>query len=310
MIRLGLFIVVLLAVAEWSCSHATDSSTIVDSHNKILFTSQRTGKRQLHMMNPDGSAVTQITSGQYEHWAGRWSPDAQKIVCNTSEGGTIAVEPIVVFGVDGSNRRVIATGSGMSWSPDGRKIAYSFMPYAESGLGVSYIFIINSDGTGRIQVTDGFVNDTAPCWGPDGTTIFFLSDRYDPGSGHVDTYAISSDGTNIRRITNTPGGWTVIRDISNDGKSMLVVSTRSGKASAAIYSMSVDTLTIALVVQSPANEIFNYARWSPDGTSVVFLGAMIDGSSATHIYTLRVGTVAVTSLAPNDNNVGFPDWSR
>ena len=49
--------------------------------NKILFTSAKSGKEQLYMMNPDGSGVRQITYGEYKHYGGRFSPDGKKIIC-------------------------------------------------------------------------------------------------------------------------------------------------------------------------------------------------------------------------------------
>ncbi|MGE5798095.1 MAG: TolB family protein [Ignavibacteria bacterium] len=43
----------------------------MDYNNKILFTSSRSGKEQLYTMNPDGTNIKQITSGQYWHNNGR-----------------------------------------------------------------------------------------------------------------------------------------------------------------------------------------------------------------------------------------------
>jgi Tol biopolymer transport system component len=82
-----------------------------DYHNKILFTSNRSGKDQLYMMNPDGTGIKQITSGQYWHNSGRWSPDAKRIVCNTEEGSSTAGLEMVVINSDGSNRILLGWGN-------------------------------------------------------------------------------------------------------------------------------------------------------------------------------------------------------
>ena len=50
---------------------ACDDPPELNTNNKILFTSSRSGKEQLFMMNPDGSDIKQITFGEYSHNNGR-----------------------------------------------------------------------------------------------------------------------------------------------------------------------------------------------------------------------------------------------
>jgi TolB protein len=63
-------------------------------------------------------------------------------------------------------------------SPDGKKIlcvgsSIGTKP-SESNLN---IFLVNIDGTGFQQLTFHPGNDTSPCWDPNGTSIYFLSQR-------------------------------------------------------------------------------------------------------------------------------------
>ncbi len=84
--------------------------------------------------------------------------------------------------------------------------------FSPSGAWVAFdnardIFVANADGTGKRQLTvnpnHGVDRQEAPTWSPDGRQIAF--------AGHVEPdwnweiYAINSDGTNRRNITNTPG---------------------------------------------------------------------------------------------------------
>jgi hypothetical protein len=105
----GLVIIVLLNLLLISCDTTEPQPT--DFHNKILFTSSRTGKPQLYMMNPDGSGIRQITSGNYWHSDGKWSSDAKQIICNTEENSTTAGSSMVVMNVDGSNRKLLGYGN-------------------------------------------------------------------------------------------------------------------------------------------------------------------------------------------------------
>ena len=78
-------------------------------------------------------------------------------------------------------------------SLDGSKIAYT-------GLG-SYgpsVYLINSDGTGKVELTDDLSGD--PVWSPDGSRIAFTLNEL----AVLKLYVINADGTGIRRLTGTP----------------------------------------------------------------------------------------------------------
>jgi dipeptidyl aminopeptidase/acylaminoacyl peptidase len=63
------------------------------------------------------------------------------------------------------------------------------------------IFILDlNDPIAPINITNNPSHNTDPSWSPDGTKLLFVSDR----SGNRDIYMMNSDGTNVRRITNTP----------------------------------------------------------------------------------------------------------
>lgn len=75
-------------------------------------------------------------------------------------------------------------------SPDGKKIlcvgsSIGTKP-SESNLN---IFLVNIDGTGFQQLTFHPGNDTSPCWGPNGTSIYFLSQRGNE-SGRANIWSI------------------------------------------------------------------------------------------------------------------------
>lgn len=58
-----------------------------------------------------------------------------------------------------------------SWSPDGKFIAYD-------SLTLTDIFIMNSDGSNQINITNSpKYNDKSPCYSSDGNKIAFCSDR-------------------------------------------------------------------------------------------------------------------------------------
>ncbi len=164
----------LLFITLFTSCENTFDPTDINCHNKILFTSIRDGKEQLYIMNPDGTGIQQITSGNFTHRAGRWSPDVSKIICNTNENQTTAGMQMVAMNLDGTNKMLLGIGSQMSWSPDGNWIAFMLWPSAELGDLTTYIYRINSIGANIIQLTNNIgVWDGTPNWSPDGKKIAF-----------------------------------------------------------------------------------------------------------------------------------------
>ena len=64
------------------------------------------------------------------------------------------------------------------------------------------VYVMNADGTGVVQLTDGPSGDVLPAWSPDGAAIVFVSGR---GGNFADLYVMNADGSGLRRLTDDPG---------------------------------------------------------------------------------------------------------
>jgi Tol biopolymer transport system component len=95
----------------------------------------------LYVVNLDGSGPLQLTrspsfSDGDDEDGERWSPDGKMLLfvregVETSSGGF--VDALVVLTIKGGALRVLRTGDiiGASWSPDGRRIAYTGYPVSD-----------------------------------------------------------------------------------------------------------------------------------------------------------------------------------
>ena len=166
-----------------------------------------------------------ITSDISEFPAG-WSPDGRRIAYTAFEGRLGAQKVyvgMVTLDDDGRIARADrfldgfpAKDWGGYWSPDGKKVAFF-----SNRSGKYDIWVVNSDGTGLIQLTNHAADDLYPTWSPDGKKIAFLSAR----SREVSIWMMNSDGSEQEQLTaGGNGDWGTAW--SPDGKNILFGSAR------------------------------------------------------------------------------------
>ena len=132
---------------------------------------------ELYVVNVDGSGRRRLTRTGGNNDEPSWSPDGRRITFRhnnsiqvvsaeggrarqlVSHGGPALADPTARGGAPAPGRGTPATPQ---WSPDGRKIIYHL---SQSGEACS-IWIMNADGTGRSQLTDGRTCDRDPAWQP------------------------------------------------------------------------------------------------------------------------------------------------
>jgi TolB protein len=116
-----------------------------------------------------------------------WSPDGSRVVFD-APGGIWAARP------DGSGRKKLVTGNvgELSWSPDGRRLAYTNWSH-----GPPEIYVANSDGSDPRRLTRNAVDDFGARWSPDGSRIVFT---HGPDGAHQ-VYVMNADGTGKRNLS-------------------------------------------------------------------------------------------------------------
>jgi len=260
----------------------------------IAFQSNRSGKFQLHQVDPDGGNLDRLTSATGFDPA--WSPDGTEIAFesdrNKGFGSEIYVQTV---GTDQAVRltRNQANDRTPKWSPDGSQIVF-----ASNRTGEYQIYVTAADGSSRNKPTQlTFAGENSdPSWST-GNRIAFESTR----SGKPEIYVMNADGTRQKRLTTTSEGSNLNPSWSPSGKSIVFDSGRNGNEE--IYLMNADG-------SNQRRLTFNDARdsnpvFSPDGKRFAFSS---DRSGTADIWIATLDGKNVVQVTADEKDNLAPSW--
>jgi len=195
--------VVTLPAEHGAAIDVTRSSGVADRYPRwspdgktIAYWSDRSGEYELTLRSADGAGVERkVTSlGRGFRYPPQWAPDNKKLAF-IDQAMRIRIYDDATGKLTDVDRSPdwIAHGAleafRFQWSPDSRWLAYA-RPAATSN---NAIFLFDTRDGKLHQATSGYLNDTQPAFDPEGTYLFYASDRaFDPVYGTFDntwTYA-------------------------------------------------------------------------------------------------------------------------
>ncbi len=235
-------------------------------------------------------------------------------------GGSSA--QIYLVGPDGANvrqaTRGLHVGVGLTWSPDGKQIAFE---QTGGEFGPSNIFVVGADGSGLRQLTHGSGSDhnVTPSWSPDGSRIAFAASRFEGNSSEpYAIYVMDPSGAHLTRVArctapqcNNDGGYTDptwspdgARITFGEGGDLLTTDLRTGR---------INTL-VNCPDHVPGLCAADQPSWSPDGRWILFVehDFVEQGRSALSIEVVEADGGGKHSLFTTTNDgadILEPSWS-
>lgn len=226
---------------------------------------------------------------------GALSPDGEQVAFASVREGS---QDLYVAAVSTGEVRQLTNNNGNeyapSWSPDGRRIAYS--QATDEGVG---IWITAADGRGEPErLTPPEQNAEIPRWSPDGARIVYTGD----GAGSRDIWIIEVTTRERTRVTQHPENeWHP--DWSPDGRRIVFYTTWNGEMTE-VYVVDADGANLRRITNNPAED---YAPvWGPDSRRVAF-SSRREGS-ATDIWIVDVDSGALTRVTHNASISGATQW--
>jgi TolB protein len=258
------------------------------ARSKILFTSDKTEKKQIYMIDYDGYNLKQLTNVDYLVNFPRYF-EGNKILFVSYENGWPKISKMDVS--SGKIETFIAyPGLNACVSPckKTREIALVL-----SASGDPEIYLFDFDGKIKKRLTYNKKIDSSPSFSPDGKSIAFVSDR----DGKPQIYIMDRDGYGVRRISYI-SGYCTSPVFSPDGNFIAYIYSEGSVFALAIY--DVNTKKTKTFSGLNCEEI----SWAPDSRHIVY--SKIEKKQSLIIIDIFTGETR--TLISGNFNCFSPNW--
>jgi Tol biopolymer transport system component len=223
--------------------------------------------------------------------------DASSLAMQVSE--TSASQAVKVPG--SSTTRKVELSNTARASANGSKIVFGSSRFG----GNHDIYVMDTNGSNEIRLTNNAAYDDQPKWSPDASKIVFMSNR----DGNFEIYSMNADGSNQTRLTNNPAAdgfpaW------SPDGTKIAFVNgDLRNPGTFEIYVMNADGSNRTRLTNDSL--IDGVPAWSPDGTKIAFMGGAtsVFNPNSFEIFVMNADGNNRTQLTNNGVADGQPSYS-
>jgi TolB protein len=277
-------------IADWVYEKVTGEKGIFST--RIAFVSKQGNRYRLNIADWDGENIQTALSSNEPIISPSWSPDGSRLAYVSFE----TKKPVVYVHVLATGQRLPVanfkgSNSAPAWSPDSRQLAVAL-----TSSGLSQVYLVPADGKGQPRrLTSSTGIDTEPRFSPDGSSIYFTSDR----GGSPQIYRMSPSGGDPVRIT-FGSSYNVSPRISPDGKLMAFVTRKDGRYLVALRDLI--TGTERIISDGGLEEAPSFA---PNGRWVMYA---TQSGGRDSLMAVSIDARVKQRLTSNAGDIREPTW--
>jgi len=256
--------------------------------SKILFTSDRTGKKQIFQIDYDGFNLKQLTNVEYLVNYPRYL-EGNKIIFVSYEDGWPKLAKMDIL--SGKIEIFIAHPGLNACASPLKKTREIVLVLSKSGD--PEIYLADFDGKIKKRLTENKKIDSSPSFSPDGKSIAFVSDR----DGKPQIYIMDRDGYGVRRISYI-SGYCTSPVFSPDGNFVAYIYSEGSTFGLAIY--DINTKKTRTFPGLNCEEI----SWAPNSRHIVY--SKIERKQS--LVILDIFTKETRTLISGNFNCFSPNW--
>lgn len=266
---------------------------------KIAMSCDRTRKKEIYVMNFDGTEVRRVTNHRSIAFAPAWGPQGDRIAYSlyTRHRGNIKNIDLYEFDLKRNTIRPLSRkkgiNSGASYSPDGKYVALTM-----SYLGNPEIFLLDLATRKTQRLTHSYGFDVDPSWHPSGKQLAFVSSR----TGKPMVFSMNSSGKSVRRLTYA-GRYNATPYWSPQNNKIAFAGWIDGRFD--IFIMNPDGTKIERLTKNQGNN--EDPTFSPDGNFIAFSS---NRTGTKNIYVMNIDGTYVKRLTYGLGNCVTPKWSN
>jgi TolB protein len=263
---------------------------------RIVFVSDRTGSKEIWVMNWDGTGQRQLTNYRSISTFPSASPDGHIVAFTTWAPGYPAIQ---MFSLDTGrklpfyNQRA-SMNAFVSFTPDSKRVIFS----STLAGGNAQLYMANVDGSGLQRITASGAIEVEPKINPKtGTDMVDVSGR----SGLPQIYHMSLQGTDVQRLSAGSGEATN-PSWSPDGDHIAFAWTKGFEPGN--YNIFVMDVASQQTAQLTANEGRNEnPSFAPDGAHIVYASKRGARSQIWEMNADGTGKHAITQTGSNEKPI-------